>query len=327
MSVKAVLLGAGKGTRMKSDLAKVLHEAAGRPLINWMLEIVSQAGVVEVVVVVGHQAEEVASVLPPGTKTALQAEQLGTGHAARVGFEALAPSGDDIVLVLPGDMPLIRHETLEHLVELHRGTGAAATLLSCEPADPTGYGRILRGADGHVLGIVEQRDATDAQLAIREVGTSVYAFTADVLAEALDSLTNHNSQGEYYLTDVIGALAGAGRRVEALVAAAVEGEGVNSHDQLASAAAELRRRINKRWMREGVWMQDPDRTYIDADVVLEPGARLYADTHLEGATSVAAGAEVGPATYARDSRIGPAARVWYSVLRQADVGARAEVGP
>ncbi len=327
MSVKAVLLGAGKGTRMKSDLAKVLHEAAGRPLINWMLEIVSQAGVEEVVVVVGHQAEDVAAVLPPGTRTALQAEQLGTGHAARVGFEVLAPAGDDIVLVLPGDMPLVRHETLEHLVELHRGTGAAATLLSCEPADPTGYGRILRGADRHVLGIVEQRDATPAQLAIREVGTSVYAFSAEVLGEALATLSNHNSQGEYYLTDVIGTLADAGRRVEALIADAIEGEGVNSHDQLAAAATELRRRINTAWMRAGVWMQDPDRTYVDAGVVLEPGARLYADTHLEGATTVAAGAEVGPSTYARDSRIGPGSRVWYSVLRQADVGASAEVGP
>jgi len=327
MSVKAVLLGAGKGTRMKSDLAKVLYRAAGRPLVNWMLEIVAQAGVAETVVVVGHQADDVAAVLPPGTRTAHQPQQLGTGHAARVGLEALQVAAGDIVLVLPGDMPLVRPETLEHLVELHRGTGAVATLLSCQPADPTGYGRVLRGATGHVLGIVEQRDATAAQLAIREVGTSVYAFDAMRLGQALAALSNHNQQGEYYLTDVIGELAGAGHRVEAMVAAAIEGEGVNSHDQLATAAAELRRRINRGWMRAGVWMEDPERTYVDADVLLEPGVRLRADTHLEGATTVAAGAEVGPSTYVTDSRIGPGAHVWYSVLRQADVGADAEVGP
>jgi len=327
MGLKAVVLGAGKGTRMKSDLAKVLHEVAGRPLVSWMLEIVAASGIDETVVVVGRQADDVAAVLPEGVRTALQEKQLGTGHAARVGLEALDPDDDDIVLVLPGDMPLIRHETLEHLVELHRGTGAGATLLSCRPADPTGYGRILRDGADHVLGIVEQRDASDQQLAIREVSTSVYAFAARHLRPALADLSNDNSQGEYYLTDVIAAFVADGLRVEALGADAIEGEGVNSHDQLAAAAAELRRRINRSWMRSGVWMQDPERTYIDADVTLAPGVRLYADVHLEGATAIDADAEVGPSVYVRDCRIGAGARIWYSVLRQADVGIQAEVGP
>lgn len=327
MALKAVLLGAGKGTRMKSELAKVLHEAAGRPLVNWMLEIVRKAGVEETVVVVGHQAEDVAAVLPDGTKTALQNEQLGTGDVARVGVEALDLDDDDVVLIVPGDMPLIHPQTLEGLLELHRGTGASGTLLSCRPADPTGYGRILRSDAGRVQGIVEQRDATDEQLGIREVSTSVYAFTARHLRPALAVLSNDNSQGEYYLTDVIESLVAQEERIEALVADAIEGEGVNSHDQLAGAAAELRRRINEQWMRAGVWMQDPERTYLDADVRLEPGVRVYAGVHLEGNTTVGADAVIGPDVYARNCTIGARARIWYAVIREADVGTDAEVGP
>jgi bifunctional UDP-N-acetylglucosamine pyrophosphorylase/glucosamine-1-phosphate N-acetyltransferase len=327
MQLTAIVLGAGKGTRMRSDRAKVLHEIAGRPLVGWVLEMAASAGVERSVVVIGHQGDEVAAVLPEGTATALQAEQRGTGDATRIGMDALDPAPDDLVLVLPGDTPLIRPQTMRALVDLHRRTSAAATLLTDRPADPTGYGRIVRDESGSVMRIVEHGDADETELAIDEVNTSVYVFTAADLRPALASLDSGNHQGELYLTDVIEILVARGARVEGLIADPGEGAGINSHDQLAEAAAVLRRRINLGWMQEGVWMQDPDRTYLDASVRLEPGARIYSETHLEGETTVGAGAEIGPSVYARDCAIGAGARVWYSVLRQADVGVDAEVGP
>ncbi len=325
MSVKAVVLGAGKGTRMKSDLAKVLHDAAGRPLIGWMLCLLETVEPSEIVVVVGHQADAVAAALPAGVRTAIQAEQNGTGHAAQIGLDALPTDPGDIVVVLPGDMPLIKPESLAAMVAVHVEQDAAATLLAI-PDGPRDFGRIVR-KDGAVVGIVEARDATPAEYEIGEVNTSVYAFEAEALRSALAELEPENDQGELYLTDVVGIMVRRGERIASASVTAEEATGVNSHDQLAAAAATLRRRINTEWMQRGVWMQDPERTYVDADVVLEPGCRLYADVHLEGRTVVKVGAEVGPDVFAVDSTIGAGARVWYSVLRQADIGTAAEVGP
>jgi bifunctional UDP-N-acetylglucosamine pyrophosphorylase/glucosamine-1-phosphate N-acetyltransferase len=326
MAVKALVLGAGKGTRMRSDRAKVLHEVAGRPLIGWMLNLLDPIDPSETVVVVGHQADAVTAALPDGVRTALQADQRGTGHAARVGLAELPTDPGDVVVVLPGDMPLIRPESLTALIETHRQERAAATMLTISDG-PRDFGRIVRGDDG-IVAIVEARDATPEQYAIGEVNTSVYAFDADQLRSALGELTPDNDQGELYLTDVIAILVGRGARIAGVhVADAQEAIGVNSHDQLAEVAAALRRRINAGWMERGVSMQDPERTYIDATVRLEAGAHIRAEVHLEGETTVAVGAEVGPSVTAVDSTIGPGARVWYSVLRQADVGADAEVGP
>ena len=327
MTVKAIVMGAGKGTRMKSEQAKVLHEVAGMPMVRWVLDAAVAAGSQRTVVVVGHQADAVIAVLPDGTPTALQVDQIGTGDAARLGLAALAPDADDAVLILPGDSPMLGADTLRRLITLHHDSGAAGTLLTSVPDDPTGYGRVVRNTDGSVARIVEQRDADAEELAIGEVNSSVYVFRAGDLAPALDSIEPGNAQGEYYLTDVIGVLAAGGARIAAHIADAAETEGVNSLDQLAAVAADLRRRINRQWMAEGVWMQDPDRTYIDATVRLEAGVRLLADVHLQGTTTVAAGAEVGPSVFARDCSIGPDAHIWYSVLREADVGSGAEVGP
>ncbi len=325
MSVKAVVLGAGKGTRMKSDKAKVLHEVAGRPLIRWMLELLGEVDTEDTVVVVGHQAETVAAALPADVGTALQEPQLGTGHATQIGLTELETDRGDTVIVLPGDMPLIRRESLAGLIATHEKEKAAATILTILDG-PRDFGRIVR-TDGAVTGIVEQRDCTPDQLQIGEVNTSVYVFEADALHSALAELTPENDQGELYLTDVIGILVDRGEWVATFSADEEEATGVNSHDQLAMAASVLRRRINHELMRSGVAMQDPDRTYVDADATVEPGAHLHADVHIEGASHVAAGAEVGPSVYMRDSTIGPNSRVWYSVLRQADVGENAEVGP
>lgn len=241
MALKAIVLGAGKGTRMNSDLAKVLHPVAGRPMLLWALDALAAAVCDETVVVVGHQADAVRSILPAGIKSALQQEQLGTGHAAQIGLAALQVSADDDVLVMPGDMPLIRSETLLGMIDLHHSTGAAATVLSVELDDPGAYGRIIREA-GHVVGIVEAKDATQEQLAVSEVSTSVYTFSGRWLAETLARIGNENAQREFYLTDAIGILVGDGHRVEAYVAGAEEGLGINSVDQIAGVEAILGKR-------------------------------------------------------------------------------------
>jgi len=193
--------------------------------------------------------------------------------------------------------------------------------------DPTGYGRVLRDGDGTVTGVAEEADADDAQLAIAEVATSVYAFTASALVPALEGVSADNAQGEHYLPDVIGILAAQGAVLEAVVAPAEAAAGVNSYDQLAAAAGTMKQRINAHWMEQGVWMVEPDRTYVDVDAVLEPGVRLYPGVHIEGVTTVGAGAEIGPDAHIRDCRIGEDAIVRYSVLESAEVGPRAQVGP
>lgn len=238
MALHVIVLAAGKGTRMSSDTAKVLHEAAGRPLISWALEIIEPLDAAKTVVVIGHQAATVAGYLPEGVLQAVQAEQRGTGHATAIGLEALDVARDDVVLVVPGDMPLIRTTTLRRLLDTHVATAAAATVLSCVMTDPNGYGRIIRTGEA-VVRIVEEGDAKEWEKDVTEVNTSVYAFCAATLGPALARLDTENAQKEQYLTDVIGALVGAGYRVSAVVGDEVEGLGVNTRQQLEAATAEL----------------------------------------------------------------------------------------
>ena len=325
MSVGVIVLAAGKGTRMKSDLAKVLHTAAGRTLLEWTFSALADVDVREVCVVVGHQADAVAAACDPTIHTALQEPQHGTGHAATVGLTGL-DSHEGPVLIVPGDMPLIRSASLASLVDHHVSEGAAATVLSVDLDDPTGYGRIIRVGDA-VSEIVEERDATDEQRRVTEVNTSVYVFDGSLLAAALDRITPDNDQGEYYLTDVIGLLRADGHVVQAVTVDAEEGIGVNSHAQLAEAAAVLRTRINAALLDDGVWMLDPSRVYIDADVQVETGARLMPDVYLEGATSVGALAEVGPGVRLIDTSVGPGARVQHAVAMSSTIGPDALVGP
>ena len=326
MGVRAIVLAAGKGTRMRSEQPKVLFTVAGRPLVSWVVDAVAGADPDEVVVVVGHEGDRVAAALPEWVWVVIQAEQLGTGHAVMMALEAMGDVTFDTVLVVPGDSPLLKPQSISALVEAHHSGGNDATLLTCRMADPTGYGRILRDGD-RVVGIVEQRDADDEQRAIDEVGVSVYAFRGEALAGALGVIGRENAQSEYYLTDVVGALADGGSVGAVTGADPEEVQGVNSHDQLGAAAAAVRRRINAELLAAGVWMLDPERVYVDATVRVEAGARLYPGVHLEGLTSVGQGAEVGPDVLARDSVISQGARVWYSVLRGAEVGEDAEVGP
>lgn len=232
---------------MRSDMAKVLHPAAGRSLLDWSLAALGDLSLTSIAVVVGHQAAAVAASiadhdLAPLVATALQAEQLGTGHAAAIGLTALQVEPDDTIVVLPGDMPLLRSTTIAAFVGHHQASGARASVATAIMDDPTGYGRVKRGSGGDVVGIVEQADATAEEAAIREVNTSVYAFNSRSLGELLGRLNTGNAQGEQYLTDVVGMLAAAGEKVTAFAVDLEEAMGVNTLDQLAEAAAVLDRR-------------------------------------------------------------------------------------
>ncbi|MDF2729221.1 MAG: glucosamine-phosphate N-acetyltransferase / UDP-N-acetylglucosamine pyrophosphorylase [Acidimicrobiia bacterium] len=325
MPIHVVILAAGQGKRMMSDLPKVAHMAAGRTLIGWVLEAVRPLRPASTVVVVGHGAEQVVSHLPPDVVPALQEEQLGTGHATRVGLDALGDvAPEDTIVVLYGDMPLLTNELLARLAD--RSDDVAARMVTSVFEDPTGYGRVIRDG-GVVVEVVEERDSDDDQRAIGEINAGAYAFRAKDLIAALGGLSNDNSQGEYYLTDVVGILVGRGERLEPVETTPEEVIGINSQDQLTEARHLLQARTNQRLMESGVWMLDPDRTYVDDTVTVEPGAKIYPGVHLEGNTTVAAGAQVGPDVFAVDSSIGGGATVWYAVLRNAVVGEGCEVGP
>ncbi len=326
MSVRAIVLAAGKGTRMNSDRSKVVFPVAGRPIISWVVAAALEAGVDEVTVVVGHGAEDVEAALVEGVMTVVQGQQLGTAHAATTALEAMGDVSDDTVIVLPGDSPLITAATIRTLLETHANGDARCTLLTAVMPDPTGYGRVVRVGD-RVRAIVEERDADEAQREIDEVAVSTYVFDGAGLVDTLVDINNDNEQGEYYLTDAVAAMASEGGVAAIAGADAQEVLGVNTHQQLAAADAAVRRRINREWMEAGVWMQDPDTVYIDASVGLAAGVRLYPGTHLEGDTHVGPDSEIGPNTVVRDSAIGSGCRVWFSVLRGVEIADGVEVGP
>jgi len=336
-TLSAVVLAAGEGTRMRSARPKPLHRLCGRPMVLHVLDALAELSVSRVVVVVGHRAEWVTKTLiehaPPGMAIEFveQVEQRGTGDAMSVALTGLPDDDEDEegdVVVLPGDTPLLRPATLATLVRRHRATDSAATLLTAVLEDPTGYGRVVRGRNDGVARVVEQGDATDEELAVQEVNTSIYCVRRSVLAPSLRRLSPSNAQGEYYLTDVVGVLSEAGHRVESLVVEdTMEVAGVNDRAQLAVAEAELRDRINERWMRKGVTMWDPERTYIDADVQLGTDVVLLPGVILQGSCVVEEHAEIGPDAHLVDTRVGEGAVVANSVCRRSSIGADARVGP
>ena len=326
MSLIAIVLAAGQGTRMRSVLPKVLHRAAGRALLDWSLRAISGLKPARTIVIVGHEAERVSATLPEWAQPVVQESQLGTGHAVMVALATLGDlADDDTVLITYGDMPLVTQELLAAAVAARRGRTAA--MVTFEAQDPTGYGRIFREDGGTFSRVVEEKDASPEQRAIVEVNAGIYAFAGAALKSALGKVASDNANGEYYLPDVLEILIQNGEQIATVKADPMEVAGVNSQDQLADADAELRRRINQSWQQRGVWMQDPERVYIDDSVELGAGVRLYPGVHLEGQTRVEEGAEVGPDAFVLDSTIGAGARVWYSVLRSARVGEGAEVGP
>jgi bifunctional UDP-N-acetylglucosamine pyrophosphorylase / glucosamine-1-phosphate N-acetyltransferase len=299
-------MAAGLGTRMKSERPKHLHSLLGRPLVLWALEAVRGIAPDRLVVVCSPEAEaELRKLLPPGTEIAVQERPRGTGDAVAAARPALEGFDGD-VLVVPGDAPLFTPEVLAELVESHRRSRPALTLLSVELERPLPYGRIVRDERGALVRIVEERDASDEERAIQELNASVYVFRADALWRTLEGLTADNAQGELYLTDAVAALVSAGERVEVLPASDPEAtEGVNTRVDLARAADILRRRILEAHMLAGVTVVDPSTTWIEPDAALEPDSVVHPFTVLRGMTTVGAWAEVGPHVVAVDAEIGP----------------------
>lgn len=333
-SLAAVVLAAGEGSRMKSERPKPLHRLCGKPMLMYVLDSLALCGADHAVVVVGHKGDWVTKSIgeqspPVPVSFVEQRVQRGTGDAAMIGLTGLGDEPEDgDVIILPGDAPLLRSDTIAALVEGHRSTGVAATVLTAVVDDPTGYGRIVRGRDGRVTRIVEQRDATPEELEIHEINTSIYVVKRSLLAPALRRLSPNNAQGEYYLTDVVAVLARSGHPVDSVVApTAVEAAGVNDRLQLAVAEAELRARTNESLLRSGVTMLDPANTYVDTTVIVGRDVTLFPGTILQGDTVIGDGCEIGPNTQLVDCAIGERTRVVASTGRRAQVGSAADVGP
>jgi bifunctional UDP-N-acetylglucosamine pyrophosphorylase/glucosamine-1-phosphate N-acetyltransferase len=328
--VQALILAAGKGTRMKSAKPKVLHPVLGVPLLEHVFRAVHAVGADPVTAVVGHGADAVeAAFAGRGIGFVRQDPPLGTGHAVQAARETIAARPDGILLVVNGDLPLLRAETLAALLQDHRAARPAATLLTAVLPDPAAYGRVVRDAAGEVRAIVEAKDATAEERAIDEINVGIYAFDPAALLHVLGGLQPQNAQGEYYLTDVVGLLRSTGRAVRAMATGDPrEGLGVNTHAELAEAAAVLRARRTQALMEAGVSIEDPATTHIGLDVTVEPDAVLRPFTVLEGLTIVRSGASVGPYSRLQDVELGPGAQVLdHCVLRQCVVGPGASIGP
>ncbi|HEU5042536.1 MAG TPA: NTP transferase domain-containing protein, partial [Nocardioidaceae bacterium] len=311
-----VVLAAGNGTRMKSKLMKVLHPLCGRTMIGHVLAAAQGVDPQWLVTVVGNdraQVTEHVRAQAPDAVVAVQETQEGTGHAVRVALDALrahAGTTDGVVVVMSGDTPLLEAQTLRGLVDEHAGSGRAATVLTGEVADPTGYGRILRDDSGAVTAIVEEKDATPEQAAVREISSGIFAFDGAFLAEALPLVKNDNAKGEYYLPDVVTIAVDQGRTVGAhRIDDVMQTEGANDRAQLAGLAAELNRRVLVRWMRDGVTVVDPASTWVDVTVRLARDVTLRPGVQLHGSTTVAEDAEIGPDCTLTDVQVGEGAHV------------------
>ena len=324
-----VIMAAGAGTRMKSETAKVLHKVAGRSMISLAIDTADALAPEHLVVVVGHQREQVSahvSEIAPHARLVVQEQLLGTGDAVRSGLSVL-PGLTGEVVVTSGDVPLLQGRTLQALVAEHRSAGNAVTVRTAEVPDPTGSGRVVRDSFG-VQRIVEERDADAATKAIAEINSGIYVFDAEVLTAGISSLSAANAQGELYLTDVVAYARSAGRGVGAwLLDDHLQTEGVNDRVQLAERNAELNRRILHDWMLAGVTVIDPASTWVHAGVDLAQDVTLLPGTSLEGATSVEAGAVIGPDTTLIDVEVGAGAHVTRTHAELAVIGAGATVGP
>lgn len=317
---------------MKSAIPKVLHELCGRSLVGHVLAAARELDPENLVVVVGHAREKVTAHLAEvdaAVRTAVQEEQNGTGHAVRMGLEQLGGGVDGTVVVVCGDTPLLTGATLAQLAATHHADGNAVTVLTAEVPDATGYGRIVRdGASGAVTAIVEHKDASAAELAIREINSGVFAFDGQLLADALKQVRTDNSQGEEYLTDVLGILREAGHRVGASVAADHrEIAGINNRVQLSEARRILNDRLLTAAMLSGVTVVDPATTWVDVTVTFDRDAVIHPGTQLHGSTHLGEGAEVGPNSRLKDTVVDAGARVDNTVSDGAHVGPNAKVGP
>ncbi len=326
-TLAGIVLAAGKGTRMKSELPKGLHAVGGLPMVELVGRAMKEAGVVRPILVIGHGGDAIREALGESYVYAWQHEQKGTGHAARMGADALE-AFDGPVLIAPGDAPLLEAETLRGLAEHHTRSEAACTVATTTLENPTGYGRVIRDAIGRPTAIVEEKDASLAQREVREVAVSLYCFDARKLIEALPSLSAENAQGEYYLTDLVALLAGRGERVEAFAIEDPESVmGVNDRWQLAEAEQTLRLRILKSHALNGVTILDPATTYVGPDVRIGADTVLEPSTHLVGEVVVGSNCRLGPCTRIRDTEIGDGCYVYMSYVNGARLGEGVKIGP
>ena len=326
MKITAVLLAAGKGTRMRSKLPKVLHPLAGRPLIWHSIQAIKDLTDEKPVVVVGHQSEEVQEMVGDTVQFILQEEQLGTGHAV-MQAEGLLRGKTDLVLVVSADMPMLTSETLQQLVDTQKNNDGPLTLLTVMTDSPRGFGRILRNESGQVTAIVEEVDATPEQLKIKELNVGAYCFKADWLWGNLKKLPL-SSKGEYFLTDAIGIANQAGLPVDAIILENPnEAMGINTRVHLSEAEALMRDRINHKWMLAGVTMIDPKSTYINVAVTIGQDTVIYPNTYLEGETVIGEDCQIGPNTFIRDTQIGNRCEVFSSVIEFAKLEDDVDIGP
>ncbi len=327
MKVTAVLLAAGQGTRMKSSLPKVLHLLCGKPMVWHVLEALKQAATESPVVVIGHGADEVKKYLGDSADCVLQEPQLGTGHAA-LQAESLLKGKTDLVIITYADMPLLRGKTFARLVEAQRLNPGPLSLITVFADDPHGFGRILRNADGTVSAIVEEYVATPEQQKIKELNVGAYCFNADWLWDALHRIPKNEKKGEYYLTDVVELAVKDNLPVQAVVHDDFnETIGINTRVHLAEAEAAMRMRINHEHMLNGVSMNDPSSTYIDAGVRVGKDTTVMPNTYLHGDTEIGEGNMIGPNTIIRDSKIGNRCKVLASVLEGAMLEDDVDMGP
>lgn len=327
MGFSTLVLAAGAGTRMKSQKPKVAHEILGKPLLRWVVDAAHEAGSEKIFTVLGH-GRDTTEPLVPDTIVVYQDELLGTGHALMMAEEALQEAGVETLVVVSGDTPLLRSATLKKLVEQHTTSDAQVSLLSMQLDDPTGYGRIVRSADGAFERIVEQKDASEQECAISEVNSGVYCLDTENLFCRLKELKNDNKQHEYYLTDVAALTLSQGGRVFATLADdAQELAGINDRVQLAQVTAEAQKRINTEHMLNGVTIVEPSSAWIGPDVILENDVEILPLTTLTGKTSVGWGSVIGPMSRVNSSSIGQSCVVDDSVLIDVVLEDRVSVGP
>ena len=326
MNLETLILAAGKGTRMKSKLPKVLHKIGGKPMLQYVIKAAKKVGSTREVVVIGSGAELVEKTIS-GVEFALQAEQLGTGHAVLSAKEKFANS-EGTVLILCGDTPLLTSELLKDFTDTHEKSKCAATVLTAEMPDAAGYGRVIREEDGSLKKIVEDKDATDDEKKIREVNAGVYCFDVQKLFNALSKVNNNNSQGEYYLPDVLPILKEEGEKIGAFKAQyCIETIGINTREQLAAADKALRMRKEKELMESGVTIIDPNTTFIDDDVKIGQDTIIYPNTYIEGNTTIGEDCEIGPNVRFTDMRIGNKVKIQFSYCHEAEILDGVTMGP
>lgn len=326
MNFKSIILSAGQGTRMKSKLPKVLHKVCGKEMVNHVIDTSKKAGVKDIVAILGHGRESVIKKLPSDVSIAIQTEQLGTGHAVKMAKEYI--KDDETIVVLCGDTPLIKEDTLKRLFAYHIDNQYHATVLTTKVDNPTGYGRIIRDNNEDLLKIVEQKDANEEEKAVNEINSGIYCFNGKSLREALELLNNDNAQGEYYLTDTIYIMRDNGLKVGVYNGSTIEElMGVNSRVELSKAEQIMKQRINEAHMVNGVTIIDTNSTYIEADVMIGNDTIIYPGTALKGNTQIGSGCIIGMNSCIENSIIKDNVTVKNSTIIESIVGENTTIGP